>query len=93
MATFAPRSDWIDLRWPIAVYLFAIPTTIFLWVVVIGVHFIRPTLPKSRFVLIGVALPLLYVAVAVVGGRWFSAWREQRLEEQLRIASLAAFDD
>ena len=93
VATFTPRSDWIDLRWPIAVYFFAIPTTILLWMVVIGVHFLRPALPRSRFVLIGVALPLVYVAVAVVGGRWFSAWREQRLEEQLRIASLAAFDD
>ena len=61
--------------------------------VVISVHFLRPALPKSRFVLIGVALPLVYVAVAVAGGRWYSAGRGQRLEEQLRIAGLAAFDD
>jgi hypothetical protein len=93
VATFTSRSDWIDLRWPIAVCLFAIPTTILLWMVVIGVHLLRPALSKSRFVLIGVALPLVYVAVAVVGGRWFSEGREQRLEKQLSTASLAAFDD
>ena len=93
VATFTPRSDWIDLRWPIAIYLFAIPTTILLWMVVIGVHFLRPALPRSRFTLIGIALPLVYVAVAVGGGRWLTEGREQRLEDQLRIAGLAAFDD
>ena len=93
VATFTPRSDWIDLRWPIAVYLFAIPTTILLWVVVIGVHFFRPGFPRSRFTLIGIALPVVYVAVAVGGSRWLTEGREQRLEEQARIAGLAAFDD
>lgn len=93
VATFAPRGGWIDLRWPIAVYLFAIPTTILLWVVVIGLHFFRPALPRSRFVLIGVALPLVYVAAAVVGGSWFREASEQRLEKQLSTASLAAIDD
>ena len=93
VATFTPRSDWIDLRWPIAVYLFAIPTTILLWMVVIGVHFFRPGLPRSRFTLIGIALPVVYVSVAVGGGRWLTEAREQRVEEQLRIAGLAAFDD
>jgi hypothetical protein len=93
LATFTPRSDWIDLRWPIAVYLFAIPTTILLWMVVIGVHFFRPALPRSRFTLIGIAVPVVYVAVAVAGGRWLTEGREQRLEEHLRTASLGAFDD
>jgi hypothetical protein len=92
-ATFAPRSDWIDLRWPIAVYLFAIPTTILLWMVVIGVHFFRPAFRRSRFTLVGVALPFVYAAVAVAGGRWLSEGREQRPEEQWRIARLASFDD
>ena len=92
-ATFTPRSDWIDLRWPIAIYFFAIPTTILLWMVVMGAHFFRPALPPSRFTLIGIALPVVYVAVAVVGGRWLSEERGQRLEEQLRTASIAAFDD
>lgn len=92
-ATFTPRSDWIDLRWPIAIYLFAIPTTILLWMVVIGVHFFRPALPRSRFTLIGIALPAVYVAVAVGGGRWLAEEHEQRLEEQLRTAVLATFDD
>src|SRR3984893_15229909 len=93
VAAFSSPRAWIDLRLSIAIYVFAIPPTILLWLVVIGVRFLRPALPRSRFVLIGVALPLVYLAVAVVGGRWFSAGREQRLEEQLRIASLAAFDD
>jgi len=93
VATLTPRVDWIDLRWPIAIYLFAIPTTILLWLVVIGVHFLRPTLPPSRFALIGVALPFVYATVAVAGGRWLSEGRAQRLEEQLRIATIAAFDD
>ena len=93
VATFRPRSDWIDLRWPIALYLFAIPTTILLWMVVIGVHFFRPALPRSRFTLIGIALPVVYVAIVGGGGRWLNEGREQRLEEQLRIAGLAAFDD
>lgn len=93
VATFIPRGGWIDLRWPIAIYFFAIPATILLWVVVMGVHFLRPALPPSRFALIGVALPFVYVAVAVAGGRWLSEERTQRLEEQLRVASLATFDD
>src|ERR1700704_2311640 len=61
--------------------------------VVIGVHFFRPALPRSRFTLIGIALPVVYVAIVVGGGRWLTEGREQRLEEQLRIAGLAAFDD
>jgi hypothetical protein len=95
VATFAPRADWIDLRWPIAIYFFAIPTTVLLWMVAIGGHLLRPALLRSRFALIGVALPFVYaaVAVAVAGRRWLSEGREQRLEEQLRIASLASFDD
>ena len=30
VAALAPRVEWIDLRWPIAIYFFAIPTTIIL---------------------------------------------------------------
>jgi len=93
VATLTPRSDWIDLRWPIAIYLFAIPTTILLWMVVVGLHFFRPALPRPRFTLIGIALPVVYVAVAVGGGRWLAVEREQRLEQQLRTAAIATFDD
>lgn len=92
-ATFAPRGDWIDLRWPIAVYFFAIPITILLWIVVTGVHFLRPALPRPRFTLIGVALPVVYMTVAVGGGRCLTEAREQGLEEQLRVSFLAAFED
>jgi hypothetical protein len=93
VATLTPRGNWIDLRWPIAINFFAIPTTILLWLVLIGVHFLRPTLAPSRFALIGVALPFVYAAIAVTGGRWLSESRAQRLEEQSRIATIAAFDD
>jgi hypothetical protein len=89
----APRGGWIDLRWPIAIYFFAIPTTILLWIVVIGVHVIRPALPPSRFALIGVALPLIYVTLGMGAGRLLGEWRGQHLEDQLRVASIAEFDD
>ena len=92
-ALVAPQGGWMDLRWPIAIYFFAIPTTILLWMVAIGVHVFRPALPRSRFALIGVALPLIYVALAMGAGRLLSEWRGQHLEDQLRVASIADFDD
>jgi hypothetical protein len=64
-AMVAPRDGWIDLRWPIAIYFFAIPTTILVWMVAIGVHVIRPALPPSRFALIVIALPLIYVTLGM----------------------------
>jgi len=47
MATLTPRGGWIDLGWPIASVLVAIPITILLWLIVMGVHFLAPAL--SRF--------------------------------------------
>ena len=92
VATLTP-GGFVDLRWPIAIYLFASPTTILLWMIVIGVHFASPTLSRSRFTLIGVVLPVAYIALAVGGGRWWQDRRSQRLEEQWRAATLAAFED
>ena len=92
-AMVAPRGGWIDLRWPIAIYFFAIPTTILLWMVAIGVHVFRPALPRSRFALIGIALPLIYVALGMGAGHLLGEWRGQHLEDQLRVASIAEFDD
>jgi hypothetical protein len=93
VAGFTPRDDWIDLRWPIAIYFFAIPVTILLWMIVIGVHRLKLALSRSRFTLIGIALPVVYVAVVGGGGRWLSEQHEQRLEDQLRASVLATFDD
>jgi hypothetical protein len=92
-ATFAPRGGWIDLRWPIAIYFFAIPVTILLWLVVAGVHLLRPGLPRTRFAVIGIVLPFVYAAVAAAGGRWLSESREQQLEAQLQTATVATFED
>jgi len=93
LATLTPRPDWIDLRWPVAIYFFAVPVTILLWMIAIGVRFLRPALSRSRFTLIGVALPVVYAALAWGGGHWLSERHAQRLEEQLRAAALTAFDD
>ena len=93
VASFTPRDDWIDLRWPIAIYFFAIPVTILLWMIVIGVHLIKPARSRSRFTLIGIALPVVYVAVVGGGGRWLIELHEQKLEAQLRASVLATFDD
>jgi hypothetical protein len=93
VATLAPGGGWIDLRWPIAIYLFAIPTTALLWLLVIGVHFLRPALSRSRFALVGIVLPVAYVALLAGGGRWWNDHHAQQLEQQLRAATLAAFDD
>jgi len=35
VATLTSPGGWIDLRWQIAVYLFAIPTTILLWLILL----------------------------------------------------------
>jgi len=93
VATLTPRGDWIDLRWPMAILFFAIPATILLWMAVIGVHYFKPTMPRSRFTLIGVALPIVYLAVVAGAGRWLSERSEKRLESQLRVSELASFDD
>jgi hypothetical protein len=93
VASFTLRDDWIDLRWPIAIYFFAIPVTILLWMIVIGVHLLKPALSRSRFTLIGIALPVVYVAVVGGGGRWLIELHEQKLEAQLRASVLATFDD
>jgi hypothetical protein len=92
-ATLAPQDGWVDLRWPLALYFFAIPATVLLWTAVAGVRFFRPALRPSRFILIGVALPLLYLALVLGGGRWLTEWRQQRLEEQLRLARLESLED
>jgi hypothetical protein len=93
MATLTPRGGWIDLGWPIAIFLFAIPITILLWLIVMGVHFLAPALSRSRFSLIGFVLPVAYVALAAGGGNWWMKWHAQRLEAQLRAATLTAFED
>jgi hypothetical protein len=93
VASFTPRDDWIDLRWPIALYFFAVPVTILLWMIVLGVHLRKPALSRSRFTLTGIALPVVYVAVVGGGGRWLIEQHEQRLEDQLRASVLATFDD
>jgi hypothetical protein len=93
LATLTPRPDWIDLRWPIAIYLFAVPVTILLWIVAIGAHFLRPAMSRWNFTLIGVALPVVYAVLAWGAGHWLSEHHAQRLEEQLHAAALTAFDD
>lgn len=93
LATLTPRPDWIDLRWPVAIYFFAVPLTILLWMIAIGVRFLRPALSRSRFALIGLALPAVYAAFAWGAGHWLSERHAQRLEAQLNAAALAAFDD
>jgi|SRR5450759_2503947 hypothetical protein len=42
---------------------------------------------------VGIALPLIYVALGMGAGPLLSEWRGQRLEDQLRVASIAEFDD
>jgi hypothetical protein len=93
VATLAPRGDWIDLRWFTAICLFSIPTTLLLWLFVIGVHFLSPALSRFRFTLIGVALPVAYLALAEGGGRLWTDYHTQRLEKQLNAATLTAFND
>jgi hypothetical protein len=92
-AVFEPRGGWIDLRWPLAIYFFAIPATILLWMIAIGVRVFRPALPRSRFTLIGIALPVVLLAVVVGGGSWLTEWRSEQLEDQLRAAVLSSFED
>src|SRR6202158_2419363 len=92
-AMVVPRGGWIDLRWPIAIYFFAIPTTILLLMVAICVHVFKPALSRSRFALIGIALPLVYVALGMGAEPLLREWHTQRLEDQLRVASIAEFDD
>jgi len=93
VVTLTPRGGWIDLRWPSAIVLFAIPTTILLWLIVMGVHCLAPALSRIRFSMIGFVLPVAYVALAAGGANWWMKWHAHRLEAQWRAATLTAFED
>jgi hypothetical protein len=92
-AIFAPRGDWIDLRWPIAIYLFAVPTTFLLWLFVVATRYFRSPTSRLRFTLIGIALPFAYVALALGGGHWLGELRQRRLTEQWAVATLDTVAD
>ena len=92
-AIFAPRGGWIDLRWPIAIYLFAIPTTLLLWLFLVATRYFRSPISGLRFTLIGAVLPFVYVTVVLGVGHWVGERWQERLTEQWRVASLDTVSD
>lgn len=92
-ALFTPRDGWIDLRWQIAIFFLAIPTTLLLWLFVLATRFFRSPVPRLPFTLIGIALPFAYVAVALGVGHWYQERAQQRLEAQFAAAALETVGD
>lgn len=73
-ALLAPRGTLIDIRWWIATYFFAIPTTLMLWGFLGISSYYRLEYPRGQVVILGTILPFAYAALA-----WFffysTSWR------------------
>jgi hypothetical protein len=93
-ATFSNAlHDWFDLRWFIAIFVFAIPLTVLLWIVWIVVRPTRLSLSGYRFASIGFALPVLYVVAFVGVPNWMAEHQLRRVTEQIQGVALQAFED
>jgi len=93
-ATFSHAlHDWFDLRWLIAIIVFAIPLTVLLWIVWIVVRLTRLSLSGYRFASIGFALPVLYVVAFVGVPKWMAEHQLRRVTEQMQGVALQAFED
>ncbi len=95
LPSFMPENLWGNWRWLIAILFYTIPMTVYGWVVMLIVRFVRPSLSAFRFTLISVSLPILWVVITIFTGyRWGQAGeRSVQSIEQLRTAVLVSVDD
>ena len=92
-ALVAPPQAWIDLRWPIAIYFFAIPVTLLLWLLYAASRRFPRFVAGRRFVAIGLALPVIYVVIVWNGGRLLDERAAERLAYQYDAAALETLVD
>jgi hypothetical protein len=92
-AIMAPMQGWIDLRWPIAIYFFAIPVTLLLCLLYAAGRGFPRLIAGRRFMAIGLVLPVIYVAIASNGGRLLNERATKRLEYQQDAARLETLVD
>jgi hypothetical protein len=85
--------DWFDLRWFIAIFVFAIPVTGLLWIVWAVARLTGVSLSGYRFASIGFALPVLYVVAFVGVPKWMAGRQLHRVTEQMQGVTLQTFED
>lgn len=85
-ALLTPSSGWVDLRWPLAICFFAVPATLILWLCWFALRHFQPALGPRDFALVGIAIPLVCVAIVWGGSELRERWRQERLAEQIALA-------
>jgi len=88
-----PSRGWIDLRWPIALYFFAIPVTLLLWLLYAVSRRFHRSVVARQFMAIGLALPVLYAAIVWSGGSLLDKRAAERLAHQQDAAALETLVD
>lgn len=87
-ALLTPSAGWVDLRWVIAILLFAVPATLVLWLCWFALRYFQPAHAPRDFAAAGIAIPLVCVAVVWGGSELREKWHQQRLAEQIALASV-----
>lgn len=87
-----PNPGWLDLRWPVAIYFFAIPATVILWLCWFAAWWVRP-LRHGGFAVVGISLPIICAAYVWGVGPWLENRQQARLEDQMGLATLDAIND
>jgi len=85
-ALLTPSPGWVDLRWPLAIWLFAVPATLVLWLCWFALRCFQPALGPHDFAYIGIAIPFVCVAIVWGGSELREKWRQERLAEQIALA-------
>ena len=85
-ALLTPSPGWVDLRWVVAIYFFAVPATLVLWLCWFALRYFQPALGPRGFALVGIAVPIICVAIVWGGGELRETWRQERLAEQIALA-------
>lgn len=90
---FLPNPGWIDLRWPVAAYFFALPTTLLLSLLFAYARWNPGTLADRKFMAFGLALPLAYLTVVWGVGTATQRYAAHRLDAQINAARVVSFTD